>query len=127
MIATENPIEQHGTYPLPEGQLDRFALSVRVGYPDDERSGAVVRRQLERHPLRDLEQAISPEEVVAAHAVRDIVDDAVVRYAVELVTATREWPPAWRWVRRPARRWPSCAAPRRGRSRRPATTPSPTT
>ena len=51
VIATENPIEQHGTYPLPEGQLDRFALSVRVGYPDDERSGAVVRRQLERHPL----------------------------------------------------------------------------
>jgi MoxR-like ATPase len=94
VIATENPIEQHGTYPLPEGQLDRFALSVRVGYPEDERSGAVVRRQLERHPLRDLEQAISPEEVVAAqHAVRAVyVDDAVVRYAVELVTATRTAP-----------------------------------
>ena len=94
VIATENPIEQHGTYPLPEGQLDRFALSVRVGYPDDERSGAVVRRQLERHPLRDLEQAISPEQVVAAqHAVRAVyVDDAVVRYAVELVTATRTAP-----------------------------------
>ncbi len=94
VIATENPIEQHGTYPLPEGQLDRFALSVRVGYPEDENSGAVVRRQLERHPLRDLEQVLSPEEVVdAQRAVRAVyVDDAVVRYAIELVTATRTAP-----------------------------------
>jgi MoxR-like ATPase len=94
VIATENPIEQHGTYPLPEGQLDRFALSVRVGYPDDEASADVVRRQLERHPLRDLAQALTPEEVVAAqHAVRGVyVDDAVVRYAIDLVTATRTAP-----------------------------------
>ena len=94
VIATENPIEQHGTYPLPEGQLDRFALSVRVGYPEDESSGAVVRRQLERHPLRDLEQVLSPEDVVdAQRAVRAVyVDDAVVRYAIELVTATRAAP-----------------------------------
>ena len=94
VIATENPIEQHGTYPLPEGQLDRFALSVRVGYPEDESSGAVVRRQLERHPLRDLEQVLSPEDVVdAQRAVRAVyVDDAVVHYAIELVTATREAP-----------------------------------
>ena len=94
VIATENPIEQHGTYPLPEGQLDRFALSVRVGYPEDESSGAVVRRQLERHPLRDLEQVLGPEEVVdAQRAVRAVyVDDAVVRYAIELVTATRTAP-----------------------------------
>ena len=94
VIATENPIEQHGTYPLPEGQLDRFALSVRVGYPEDEGSGSVVRRQLERHPLRDLEQVLSPEDVVdAQRAVRAVyVDDAVVRYAIELVTATRTAP-----------------------------------
>ena len=94
VIATENPIEQHGTYPLPEGQLDRFALSVRVGYPDDDASADVVRRQLERHPLRDLTQALTPEEVVfAQHAVRGVyVDDAVVRYAIDLVTATRTAP-----------------------------------
>ena len=69
-------------------------MSVRVGYPEDERSGAVVRRQLERHPLQDLEQALSPEEVVdAQRAVRGVyVDDAVVRYAIELVTATRTAP-----------------------------------
>jgi len=94
VIATENPIEQHGTYPLPEGQLDRFALSVRVGYPSDDASADVVRRQLERHPLLDLEQALSPEEVVAAqHAVRGVyVDDAIVRYAIDLVAATRTAP-----------------------------------
>jgi MoxR-like ATPase len=94
VIATENPIEQHGTYPLPEGQLDRFALSVRVGYPDAESSADVVRRQLERHPLRDLAQTLTPDEVVEAqHAVRGVyVADAVVHYAVDLVAATRTAP-----------------------------------
>ena len=94
VIATENPIEQHGTYPLPEGQLDRFALSVRVGYPDEAGSADVVRRQLERHPLRDLEQALTPAEVIAAQqTVRAVyVDDAVVHYAIDLVTATRTAP-----------------------------------
>jgi MoxR-like ATPase len=94
VIATENPIEQHGTYPLPEGQLDRFALSVRIGYPDAAGSTDLVRRQLERHPLQDLEPVLEPETVVAAqHAVREVyVDDAVVRYAVDVVTATRTAP-----------------------------------
>jgi len=94
VIATENPTEQHGTYPLPEGQLDRFALAVRVGYPDQRGSTELVRRQLERHPLRDLEAVLSPPDVAAAQrAVRSVyVDDAVVRYAVDLVTATRAAP-----------------------------------
>ena len=92
MIATENPIEQHGTYPLPEGQLDRFAIAVEVGYPDADGSTELVRRQLERHPLRDLEAVLKPEEVVAAQeAVREaFVDEGVLRYAVSLVTATRQ-------------------------------------
>jgi MoxR-like ATPase len=94
VIATENPVEQHGTYPLPEGQLDRFALSVHVGYPDQQSAADVVRRQLERHPIGDLEQVLDPEEVLGARsAVRAIfVDDAVVRYAVDLVEASRELP-----------------------------------
>ena len=72
VIATENPIEQHGTYPLPEGQLDRFALSVRVGYPDDAGATALVQRQLRRHPMRDLGAVLEPERVVAAQqAVHD--------------------------------------------------------
>jgi MoxR-like ATPase len=94
VIATENPVEQHGTYPLPEGQLDRFALAVRVGYPDADGSTDLVRRQLEHHPLRDLEAVLTPEEVLACqHAVREVyVDEAVLRYAVDLVTASRAQP-----------------------------------
>ena len=63
VIATQNPVEQHGTYPLPEGQLDRFALAVGVGYPDEGGATELVRRQLERHPLNDLEQVLTPQEV----------------------------------------------------------------
>jgi MoxR-like ATPase len=94
VIATENPVEQHGTYPLPEGQLDRFALRVEIGYPDAAGSTDLVRRQLEHHPLRDLEPVLSSEEVRAAQrAVRDVyVDEAVLGYAVALVSATREAP-----------------------------------
>jgi MoxR-like ATPase len=94
VIATENPVEHHGTYPLPEGQLDRFALAVRVGYPDEAGAGEVVRRQLERHPLLDLRAVLTGDEVVAAQrAVREVyVDDAVVRYAVALAEATRADP-----------------------------------
>lgn len=94
VIATENPVEQHGTYPLPEGQLDRFALSVRVGYPDAAGSTDLVRRQLERHPLRDLEPVLGPEDIAAAQrAARAVyVDDAVLDYAVALVAATRAAP-----------------------------------
>jgi MoxR-like ATPase len=94
VIATENPVEQHGTYPLPEGQLDRFALSVPVGYPDPGSAADVVKRQLQRHPLGDLDAVLEPAEVLDAQtAVRSVyIDDAVVRYAVELVTATRSAP-----------------------------------
>jgi MoxR-like ATPase len=94
VIATENPAEQHGTYPLPEGQLDRFAVSVAVGYPDGDGSTDLVRRQLSRHPLRDLEAVLTPDEVASAQtAVRDVyVDEGVLRYAVSLVTATRGAP-----------------------------------
>jgi MoxR-like ATPase len=94
VIATENPAEHHGTYPLPEGQLDRFALAVRVAYPDEDGAGQVVRRQLERHPVRDLGAVLTPEEIVEAQRrVREVyVDDAVVRYAVSLAEATRTDP-----------------------------------
>ncbi len=95
MIATENPIEQHGTYPLPEGQLDRFALTVQVGYPDArDRDATSCAGSSRRHPLHDLEPVLTPEEVVAAQrAVREVhVDDAVLEYVVALVQATRAAP-----------------------------------
>ena len=94
VIATENPIEQHGTYPLPEGQLDRFSLTVPVGYPERNRAAEIVRRQLLRHPIEDLEPVLSPGDVVAfQHAVREVhVDQTVIDYVITVVHATRTAP-----------------------------------
>jgi MoxR-like ATPase len=91
VIATENPIEQHGTYPLPEGQLDRFALTVEVGYTDRQQASDIVRRQLHHHPIEDLEAVLTPEEVVRSQqAVRAVfVDQPVIDYVVSLALATR--------------------------------------
>jgi MoxR-like ATPase len=92
VVATENPVDQHGTYPLPEGQLDRFTMTVSVGYPDDAAAGEIVRRQLVRHPIESLEAVISAEEVVRHQvAVRGVhVEEAVVEYVVALGRATRD-------------------------------------
>jgi MoxR-like ATPase len=94
LIATENPIEHHGTYPLPEGQLDRFTVTVRIGYPDPERAAEVVRRTLVRHPIEELGPALSPDEVVRhQHTVRRVhVEEPVISYVVSIVEATRVAP-----------------------------------
>jgi MoxR-like ATPase len=94
LIATENPIEQHGTYPLPEGQLDRFALTVEVGYPGSIHAAEIVRRQLVHHPIEDLGAVLTPQDVLAyQRAVRDVhVDQAILDYVVSLVEATRAAP-----------------------------------
>lgn len=91
LVATENPIEHHGTYPLPEGQLDRFSMSVRINYPDPSAAREVVTRQLLRHPIEDLQATTSAEEVSALRLpVRGVhVADDLIDYAVKLVTATR--------------------------------------
>ena len=64
VIATENPVEHHGTYPLPEGQLDRFAMTVQVGYPNGAMASDIVRRQLRSHPMNDLQAVLTPDEVL---------------------------------------------------------------
>ena len=94
LIATENPIEQHGTYPLPEGQLDRFTMTVHVGYPGNEAAKEVVRRQMVRHPIEDLTPVVSAEDVVEhQRAVRAVhVAQGIVEYVVMLVQATRAHP-----------------------------------
>ena len=94
VIATENPVEQHGTYPLPEGQLDRFAMTVQVGYPEAAMASDIVRRQLQSHPMHDLQAVLTPQDVLdAQRRVRDVhVDDAILEYVVDLVTATRDAP-----------------------------------
>lgn len=94
VIATQNPIEYHGTYPLPEAQLDRFCMRLSMGYPDEEQEVALVKEQRRQHPLEDLTAVVTVEETQAvAKAVREVmVDDSVVRYATSVVRQTREDP-----------------------------------
>jgi MoxR-like ATPase len=94
LVATENPVEHHGTYPLPEGQLDRFTMAVSVGYPSAEDERGVVTRQLIRHPIEDLRPVLGPGEVVRHQQVvrRIHVSAACVDYAVAVASATRTHP-----------------------------------
>jgi MoxR-like ATPase len=89
VLATQNPIESEGTYPLPEAQIDRFLLKIVIGYPDHDEELTVVQRQLVPHP--ELRQVLTLDELRglqrAAQAV--YVDPALISYAVELATATR--------------------------------------
>ncbi len=91
VMATQNPVEYEGTFPLPEAQLDRFLLRIHLGYPDANDEVAVLEGQQKQHPIETLESITSPEEIREVHAVaRDIwVDPALKQYAVQLVTATR--------------------------------------
>jgi MoxR-like ATPase len=92
VIATENPIEQEGTFPLPEAQLDRFTLRTSLGYPAREDEARIVREQRHGHPLGRLEPAVSADDVRAVQrAAEDVyVDDLVLDWLVDLVRATRQ-------------------------------------
>jgi MoxR-like ATPase len=90
VMATQNPIESEGTYPLPEAQVDRFMLKVTIGYPEHDEELTVVQRQLVAPP--ELRQVLSLEDLIALQrTVFDIyVDPALVSYAVTIANATRE-------------------------------------
>jgi MoxR-like ATPase len=92
VLATQNPIEYEGTFPLPEAQLDRFMLRIRLGYPARDEEIAILGRQQKGHPIHQLEQVVSVEELLSAQAaVREIhVDEKVKAYIVDLVRNTRE-------------------------------------
>jgi MoxR-like ATPase len=94
VLATQNPIEYEGTFPLPEAQLDRFLLRIRLGYADKEQEIEVLDRQQHIHPIDELEQAVSVEELRAAQkAIRDIyIDPQIKDYIVEIVRRTRQHP-----------------------------------
>jgi MoxR-like ATPase len=91
VIATQNPVEFRGTYPLPEAQMDRFAMQFSLGYVDSAEEVAILSAQERRHPLEDLTACASLQDVLAlqtvAHQVR--ISPELKRYAVELVAATR--------------------------------------
>ena len=94
VLATQNPIEYEGTFPLPEAQLDRFLLRIRLGYPSAEDEVKVLERQQFHHPIEDLVPVVSEVEVLQAQDdVRKIyVAPGVKRYIVELNRRTREFP-----------------------------------
>jgi MoxR-like ATPase len=92
VIATQNPVEHHGTYPLPESQLDRFLMRVRMGYPDAQAEREILRSEAGVAHLDDLRPVLTGADVLEMqHAVKNIrVDDSLVSYALEIVRRTRE-------------------------------------
>ncbi len=94
VLATQNPIELEGTFPLPEAQIDRFLLKTRLGYPTAEQEDDLLLRYARQNPMTELEAVTSPEEIVrmqqAVRAVR--MDDQVRGYLVQVVRATRDHP-----------------------------------
>jgi len=92
LVATQNPVDHEGTFPLPEAQLDRFLVRLSLGYPGLEQEVAMLQRFEIQDPLDTLEAVVSTEEVMACQlAVRQVrVDEKVSRYVVELMRATRE-------------------------------------
>jgi MoxR-like ATPase len=92
VLATQNPIEQEGTYPLPEAQLDRFMLKVKVGYPTREDEVRIIDRMAGAGAEPKANKIMTTDEILAARdVVRQVfVDDKVKRYAVDLVAATRD-------------------------------------
>jgi MoxR-like ATPase len=94
ILATQNPIEYEGTFPLPEAQLDRFLLRIQLGYPSPAEELTVLSAQQYQHPIHNMFQVVSVQELLAAQqAIREIyVADEIKRYIVDLVNATRQHP-----------------------------------
>ncbi len=93
VLATQNPLEHHGTYPLPESQLDRFLMRLTIGYPGEEAERRILLESSGgRAPVDDLAPRIGPEDVIALQKRVDEVhtDDSIVNYVMELVRRTRD-------------------------------------
>jgi len=91
VIATQNPVDQEGTFPLPEAQLDRFLVRLSLGYPTLEEEGKMLTRLQKGHPIDDLKPVVSAEDVIACQdAIREVhVDDKVKKYILEIVHSSR--------------------------------------
>jgi MoxR-like ATPase len=92
VIATQNPVEHHGTYPLPESQLDRFLMRVRMGYPDHDAEREILRDEAGASQLEAMQPVLSGADVLEMQqAVKEVrVDDSLVSYALSIVAKTRE-------------------------------------
>ncbi|MHC4219331.1 MAG: AAA family ATPase, partial [Planctomycetota bacterium] len=91
VLATQNPIEQEGTYPLPEAQVDRFMLKLIVDYPDRQQEREILDRMSTTHPAQAIEPVMQPEAIEKARRVVDeiYIDDKIKEYVIDLVFATR--------------------------------------
>lgn len=92
VIATQNPVEHYGTYPLPESQMDRFLMRVRLGYPDAEKEKEIIRSQEHEHPLSKVTPVLERGKV---HELQELVksvqvDEAVLGYLLDIVNRTRQ-------------------------------------
>lgn len=94
ILATQNPIEYEGTFPLPEAQLDRFLIRIQLGYPSPQEELTVLSAQQYEHPIANMRQVVSAQELIMAQrAVREVyVADEVKRYIIDLVNASRQHP-----------------------------------
>jgi MoxR-like ATPase len=92
VIATQNPVEHHGTYPLPESQLDRFLMRVQMGYPDSQSEREILRAEAGTAQLENLKPVLTGADVIEMqHVVTQVeVDDSLVSYALEIVARTRK-------------------------------------
>jgi MoxR-like ATPase len=92
VLATQNPIEQEGTYPLPEAQVDRFMLKVKVDYPDREEEREIIRRNINDEDFGTVRPVIHPKDILRAREqVRQVyMDEKIERYILDIVIATRE-------------------------------------
>lgn len=91
VLATQNPIEQEGTYPLPEAQVDRFMLKIVVTYPSREEELEIMRRMARTEPIPPVQQVVTPGQILSARTVLNelYIDERVEQYIVDLVMATR--------------------------------------
>jgi MoxR-like ATPase len=92
VLATQNPIEQEGTYPLPEAQIDRFMLKVKIGYPTVEEERRILDRMASGQPIPEIQPVATADDILAARTSVDqlFVDEKARNYIVDLVQATRD-------------------------------------
>lgn len=94
VIATENPIEFHGTYPLPESQIDRFLIQLAVGYPSSQEESNILTRNLKDSPLDSLQSVVSIQDIIEVQKAVTMVhiDQKIADYIVQIVSASRSMP-----------------------------------
>src|ERR1700758_1435208 len=92
VLATQNPIEHHGTYPLPESQMDRFLIRIRMGYPSRETEKEILRSQADAHSGAGVQPVMEASDVLAMQqaAARERVDESLLDYALEIIEKTRQ-------------------------------------